>query len=67
MNSKVKKLNLMHKDIRSLRRDFEELILPLIEKDIDIAIINEIFFRPKKKITIPVYPIIRNDLVNVGE
>ena len=57
----------MHKDIRSLRRDFEELILPLIEKDIDIAIINEIFFLPKKKITIPVYPIIRNDLVKVGE
>lgn len=57
----------MHKNIRSLRRDFEELILPLIEKDIDIAIINEIFFRPKKKITIPVYPIIRNDLVKVGE
>ena len=66
MNPKAKDLNLMHINKRGLRRNFEELIFSLNEKEIYITSINETFFQPKKKI-IPGYPIIRNDLVKVVE
>ena len=61
MDSKGKDLNLMHVNIRGLRRNIEELIFTLEEKKVDIASINETFLRPKHKITIPGYKIIRKD------
>ena len=53
MDSKGKDLNLMHVNIRGLRRNIEELVFTVEEKKIDIASINEMFLRPKYKITIP--------------
>ena len=61
MDSKMKDLNLMHINIRGLRRNMEELIFTLDEKKIDIASIKETFLRPKHNITIPRYKIIRKD------
>ena len=61
MDFNGKDLNLMHVNIRGLRRNIEELIFTLEEKKIDIASINEMFLKPKHKITIPGYKIIRNN------
>ena len=61
MDSKGKDLNLMHVSIRGLRRNIEELTFTLEEKKVHIASINETFLRPKHKITIPGYKIIRKD------
>ena len=61
MDSKWKDLNLMHINIRGLRRNIEELIFTLEEKKIDIASINETFLNSKHKVTIPGYKIIRKD------
>ena len=60
-DSKGKDLNLMHVNIRGLRRNIEELIFTLDEKKNDIASINGMFLRPKHKITIPGYKIVRKD------
>ena len=51
----------MHVNIRGLKRNIEELVFTLEEKKIDIASISETFLRPKHKITIPGYKIIRKD------
>ena len=51
----------MHINIKGLRYNYEELILTLNEKKIDIASINEIFLRLKQKIAIPGYYIVRKD------
>ena len=48
-------------DVKGLRRNMEELIFTLDEKKIDIVSINETFLKPKHKITIPGYKIIRKD------
>ena len=61
MDYKEKDLNLMHVNIRGLRRNIKELIFTLDEKEVDIASVNETFLRPKHKITIPGYKIIRKD------
>ena len=49
MDFNGKDLNLMHINIRGLRRNIEELILTLEEKKIDIASINETFLKPEHK------------------
>ena len=54
-------LNLLHINIRDLRRNMEELVFKLDEKKINISSINETFLKPKHKITIPGYKIIRKD------
>ena len=51
----------MHVNYRGLTRNIEELTFTLEEKKIDIASTNETFLRPKHKITIPGYKIIRKD------
>ena len=51
----------MHVNIRGLKRNIEELVFTLEEKKIDIVSINKTFLRPKHKITIPGYKIIRKD------
>ena len=61
MDINGKDLNLMHINIRGLRRNIEELIFTLEEKTIDIAFINEVFLKPEQKIIIPGYKIIRKD------
>ena len=62
MDSKGKDLNLMHIYIRGLRRNVESWFLYILdEKQVHIASINEMFLRPKHKITIPGYKIIRKD------
>ena len=61
MDSNGKDLNLMHMNIRALRRNIEELTFTLEEKKIDITSISERFLRSKHKITIPGYKIIRKD------
>ena len=61
MDINGKDLNLMHINIRGLRRNIEELIFTLEEKTIDIAFINEVFLKPEHKIIIPGYKIIRKD------
>ena len=61
MESNGKDLNLMHRNIRGLRRNIEELIFTLEEKKIDITSINKMFLISKHKITIPGYKIIRKD------
>ena len=61
MDFNGKYLNLMHINIRGLRRNIEELIFMLEEKTIDIAFINEAFLKPEHKIIIPGYKIIRKD------
>ena len=43
MDYKGKDLNLMHVNIRGLRRNIKELIFTLDEKEVDIASINETF------------------------
>ena len=55
----VKDLNLMHINIRGLRRNSEEFVFTLNENKIDIASINKAFLRPRYKIKIPEYKIIR--------
>ena len=54
MDINGKDLNLMHINIRGLRRNIEELIFTLEEKKIDIASINETFLKPEHKIIIPI-------------
>ena len=61
MDSNGRDLNLMHINIRGLRRNIKELIFTLEVKKIDIESINETFLRSKHKITIPGYKIIRKD------
>ena len=61
MDTKIKDLNLMHINIRGLRHNMEELIFTLDKKKIDITSINKTFLKPKHKITIPGYNIIRKD------
>ena len=61
MDSNGKDLNLMHINIRGLRRNIEELIFTLEEKKIDVASINETFLKLKHKVTIPGYKIVRKD------
>ena len=61
MNTKTKELNLMHTNIRGLRRNIEELIFTLDEKKNDVASVNETFLNPKSKIKIPEYNINRKD------
>ena len=61
MDTIVKDLNLMHINIRGLRRNLEEFVSTLNENKIDIASINKTFLRPKHKIKIPEYKIIRKD------
>ena len=51
----------MHASLRGLRQNMEELVFTVIEKKIDIASINKNFLRPKHKITIPGYKVIRKD------
>ena len=61
MDPKAKDLNLMHINIRGLRRKFEELIFALNVKKIDVVSINETILRPKHKVTIPEYKPIKKD------
>ena len=65
MDFNGKYLNLMHINIRGLRRNIEELISMLEEKTIDYiqkkTFINEAFLKPEHKIIIPGYKIIRKD------
>ena len=61
MDFNGKDFNLMHINIKGLRRNIEELIFTLEEKKIDIASINKTFLKPEHKIIIPGYKIIRKD------
>ena len=54
MDFNGKDLNLMHINIRGLRRSIENFF-------IDIASINETFLKPEHKIIIPGHKIIRKD------
>ena len=60
-DTKMKDLNLMHINIRGLRRNIEELVFTLDEKKIDMAPIKETYSKPKYKLQIPGYNIIRKD------
>ena len=69
MDFNGKDINLTNVNIylRGLRRNIEELIFTLEKKKIDIAFINEKLLRPKHKITIPGYKIIRKTVLQVKE
>ena len=61
MDSNWKELNLMHINIKGLRRNIEELIFTLEEKKIDLASIKETFLKSKHNVIIPGYEMIRKD------
>ena len=51
----------MHLNIKGLRSKMEELQVTLKERNIDICSVNETFLKPKIKVDIPGYHLIRKD------
>ena len=54
-------MNFMHLNVRGLRSKMEELQVTLKERNIDICSLNETFLKPKIKVDIQRYHLIRKD------